>query len=153
MKRLIVIALMLIPLSLVAKKPTFEDILAKYDGVQGYTIVDIAPDMIAQAGDVDLSGLDFDLKKVGSLRFLTTKEPSPELTADIAAVVSDKKYETVTSINDDGTNVRIFAAKNRGKKGFKGEVLLLVEEDDEVVFMQIAGDMDISDVMKSVNVG
>jgi hypothetical protein len=152
MKKLIFIALMLIPLSLVAKKPTFGDILAKYDGVKGYTIVDMDPEIIAKASKVDLSGLDFDLKKIKALRFLTTKEPGPELTADIDAVVSSKKYETITSINDNGTNVRIFAAK-KGKKRFKGEVLLLVEEDDEVVFMQIAGDMDISDVMKNINIG
>lgn len=43
MKKLILIALMLIPLSLSAKKLTFADIVDKYGNTEGYTIVDIGP--------------------------------------------------------------------------------------------------------------
>jgi hypothetical protein len=153
MKKLILIAMMLAPLGLAAKKTTFDNIAAKYEGVEDYTIVTLSAEQLIQAKALD-EKLSVALKDVKSFRVLTTGEEDPALLAEIESLISQKRYEAVLSVaSDDTTIVRMVASKSKNKKrgGYK-EMLIYVNGDSNVVLIQILGDLNVAEIMKNTTI-
>lgn len=160
MKKLILAVMMMLPVGLAAQSLTFGQIFDKYEGTEGYTIVNMGPEMLSQAaamagGEMDeesKSQLNSVMKDVKSFRLLITENAAEQLLAEIDEVMAEGNYQPMVSINDEGEKVLILSSDKSGETGDK-EMLLIVQDGAELVFMQILGKMDISEMMKYINLG
>jgi hypothetical protein len=106
--------------------------------------------MLAQLGSTHINDADIDFKEIKSLRAVTTDNVAPELSADIDALVSDRKYEDLTKIISGKTTIRIVGSKKNRTNSHKNEMLIVVEGDSGVLFMQVLGKIDLSDILANI---
>ena len=158
MKKIILaVAIMCVPLFGISQNTN--EIFDKYNGKEDVTTVSVSKYMFSMFSDVqtgDAESQEFlDLvKTIDGLKILTTtnKDYIKDIINTATLYMNKNGFEELLTINENGKKV-IFKIKESGKK--VSELNMLVQEDNEVVFMNITGDIDlkkISQLSKKMNI-
>lgn len=146
MKKLIISIMLLLPLSLMAEKSSFESFYDKYSGKDNYTSVDITPEFLKMI--IGFSG-DDDLKRIASnierIRIIVSEEYNDEFTAEAAKLVANNKlYKNITTVKSGGESTSIYVIQ---KENQIIDFLMLVVNDIECVVINVTGkNLDINQV-------
>lgn len=137
MKKIIVLILMLLPMSVMASVPELTALMEKYSTNENVTVVNLTGDMLkmALAESDEADGIE-----LVSLSVLTT-EVAPlatEISAEVDALIAGLTLSTLTNIEADGAKVQIFASKSGETYS---DVVVYVRESAELVLVVISGDI------------
>lgn len=139
MRHFILTIALLLPLSLMAQNRDVESLFKELSGKEGYTTVDLSTDfikMMAGAGD-DEKATDI-ANNITSLKVISCDDST--LTTDFVKrmdrLVERIKFKQITSINDNGERIRIFA---NSKGDSVTDFLLTVYGKSDNVLIYISG--------------
>jgi len=161
--KIIIIALLIIPLSSIAQSD-FSKLYDKYAGQDGFTSINISPEMFKFLSSIDMNDSADDAKDVQNvmqqlegLKMLVYEKPEGKdainFYDDIISSMSLKNYTELMTVKDSESDIR-FLVKKSGKNSIS-ELLMLVKGEDEVVIMSMTGNIDmntISDISNSLDV-
>ena len=149
MKRLISLAMMMLPMMVMAQLPTFSKIADKYDGnAEGMTSMVIGKPMLAMFADSDET-YDF----IDEIQILLSEDANTakEILEDAQKAVKKSKLEMLVSANDDGATLTVYTKS-------EGDVLrhlvLLIENETPSGFIVISGNIPenkLNEIVKIVN--
>lgn len=147
MKKIIVLILMLLPMSVMASVPELTALMEKYSTNENVTVVNLTGDMLkmALAESDEAEGVE-----LVSLSVLTT-EVAPlatEISTEVDALIAGLTLSTITNIEADGAKVQIFASKSGETYS---DVVVYVRESAELVLVVISGDIPKSMMGKLVD--
>ncbi len=149
MKRLFItlIATLLVAVAL----PAQENVFNKYADAEGVTTVYISKKMFSMMKDIKSEGLDLSSVsgKISNMQILTceNKDTAAQVRKDIAYINPDNGYEELIRVREEGERVTIYAKE--GKKD--NEYILLVDNSDELVLIQINGQLTLQELQSIVN--
>ena len=137
MKKIIVLILMLLPMSVMASVPELTALMEKYSTTENVTVVKLTGDMLkmALAESAEAEGVE-----LVSLSVLTT-EVAPlatEISTEVDALIAGLTLSTITNIEANGAKVQIFASKSGETYS---DVVVYVRESAELVLVVISGDI------------
>lgn len=147
MKKIFVLMMMLLPVSVMASVPELTAIAEKYSTVENVTVVNLNGDMLkmamAESGTEGVDGLE-------SLSVLTTEVAalSETVGAEIDAAIAGLSLMTLTNIEADGAKVRILA--NKSGEAY-GDIIVYVRESAELVLVVLTGEINESMVGELVS--
>lgn len=148
--------------SLFAADPKVDALFKKYDGKKGFTTVNVTKDMFGLFLQMDNStqennSLKKSMSKLDGIKIMnytadSTQNISKTLYSEIKKSIPMSEYKELMVINDNQSNVKMLVKK-------KGEIitdfLMLVGESNEVVLINISGNINLDDlrnVSKSMNI-
>lgn len=149
MKRLFItlVATLLVALTLPAQENVFE----KYADTEGVTTVYISKKMFNMMKDVKSEDLNLGTLsgKINDMQILTCedKDTSAKLRKDIAYISPDNGYEELMRVREEGERITIYAKE--GKK--ENEYILLVDDSEELVLIQINGQLTLEELQSVVS--
>ncbi len=158
---IIVITLIMIPVSLFAQnkykeaQSEFNTLYEKYAGEDGFTSINISPDMFKFLSSMDMSDSSEDAKETQDimhqlvgLKMLVYDKPEGSVGSDfykdINKTISVKNYTELMTVNDKDNDIR-FLVKKAGKDKIL-ELLMIVKGEDEVLVMSMVGDIDMNTI-------
>ena len=147
MKRLFItlVATLLVALTLSAQENVFE----KYADTEGVTTVYISKKMFNMMKDVKSEDLNLGTLsgKINDMQILTCEDKGTvaKLRKDIAYISPDNGYEELMRVREEGERITIYAKE--GKK--ENEYILLVDDSEELVLIQINGQLTLEELHKS----
>ena len=137
MKKIIVLILMLLPMSVMASVPELTALMEKYSTTDNVTVVNLTGDMLkmALAESDEAEGIE-----LVSLSVLTTEVATlaTEISAEVDALIAGLTLSTITNIEADGAKVQILASKSGETYS---DVVVYVRESAELVLVVISGDI------------
>lgn len=149
MKRLILLAALLIPTLLSAQNAAVEKLFQKYQGKEGVTTVMIGPELFQVIKSMEIKDIeahDLPMDKLKSVKILTIEDEDQwqgvNFYNEIEKDLDMSDYAEVMTVNDGGETVRMWM-KNEGKQ--IREFLLIVGGDDNVL-IYITGDFNLDDI-------
>lgn len=149
MKRLISLAMMMLPMMAMAQLPTFSKIADKYDGnAEGMTSMVIGKPMLAMFADSDET-YDF----IDEIQILLSEDANTakEILEDAQKAVKKSKLEMLVSANDDGATLTVYT-KSEG--GVLRHLVLVIENETPSGFIVISGNIPedkLNEIVKIVN--
>lgn len=151
MKRLIVlIGLFLGSTAIFAQSST--EIIESYKGKEDVSYISINKYLFSMFSDVDADDSDSKefldvVKTLDGMKILTTenKKIGDEIYAKASKYLQKHNFNELMSIEEKGKTV-VFSIKGEGKK--VSELIMLVKEDSNIVFMSILGDIDLKKISK-----
>ena len=149
MKRLISLAMMMLPMMAMAQLPTFSKIADKYDGnAEGMTSMVIGKPMLAMFADSDET-YDF----IDEIQILLSEDANTakEILEDAQKAVKKSKLEMLVSANDDGVTLTVYT-KSEG--GVLRHLVLVIENETPSGFIVISGNIPedkLNEIVKIVN--
>lgn len=148
MKRLILLAMTMLPMMAMAQLPHFAKLAEKYNGAEGVTAMSINKQMIALVAGSDAS-LDF----VDDIQILLSENANigASIIDDAKKAVKKSKVEELMSANEDGATYTIYT-KREGST--LSNLIIIVENDTPSGFIVITGDIPeekLNEVIKVVN--
>ena len=149
MKRLISLAMMMLPIMAMAQLPTFSKIADKYDGnAEGMTSMVIGKPMLAMFTDSDET-YDF----IDEIQILLSEDANTakEILDDAQKAVKKSKLEMLVSANDDGATLTVYT-KSEG--GVLRHLVLVIENETPSGFIVISGNIPedkLNEIVKIVN--
>ena len=149
MKRLISLAMMMLPMMAIAQLPTFSKIADKYDGnAEGMTSMVIGKPMLAMFADSDET-YDF----IDEIQILLSEDANTakEILEDAQKAVKKSKLEMLVSANDDGATLTVYT-KSEG--GVLRHLVLVIENETPSGFIVISGNIPedkLNEIVKIVN--
>lgn len=149
MKRLISLAMMMLPMMTMAQLPTFSKIADKYDGnAEGMTSMVIGKPMLAMFADSDET-YDF----IDEIQILLSEDANTakEILEDAQKAVKKSKLEMLVSANDDGVTLTVYT-KSEG--GVLRHLVLVIENETPSGFIVISGNIPedkLNEIVKIVN--
>ena len=149
MKRLISLAMMMLPMMVMAQLPTFSKIADKYDGnAEGMTSMVIGKPMLAMFADSDET-YDF----IDEIQILLSEDANTakEILEDAQKAVKKSKLEMLVSANDDGATLTVYT-KSEG--GVLRHLVLVIENETPSGFIVISGNIPenkLNEIVKIVN--
>ena len=150
MKRLISLAMMMLPMMAMAQLPTFSKIADKYDGnAEGMTSMVIGKPMLAMFADSDET-YDF----IDEIQILLSEDANTakEILEDAQKAVKKSKLEMLVSANDDGATLTVYT-KSEG--GVLRHLVLVIENETPSGFIVISGNIPedkLNEIVKIVNI-
>ncbi|MEX0981289.1 MAG: DUF4252 domain-containing protein [Bacteroidales bacterium] len=151
MKKLtFLIAIFLLPALAMAQTANIDNLMKKYGGQEGVTVVNISPQLFQVMSELDVkefSGQDFPLDKLSAVKIITIENAAllkgtnfyKEVTADLDLA----RFAEIMTVKDGAEDVRMWM-NNEGKQ--IREFLLLVSSPDEGVVVYISGDFNMKDI-------
>lgn len=137
MKKIIVLILMLLPMSVMASVPELTALMEKYSTNENVTVLNLTGDMLkmALAESDEAEGIE-----LVSLSVLTTEVATlaTEIGTEVDALIAGLTLSTITNIEADGAKVQIFASKSGETYS---DVVVYVRESAELVLVVISGDI------------
>ncbi len=137
MKKIIVLILMLLPMSVMASVPELTALMEKYSTNENVTVVNLTGDMLkmALAESDEAEGIE-----LVSLSVLTTEVATlaTEISTEVDALIAGLTLSTITNIEADGAKVQILASKSGETYS---DVVVYVRESAELVLVVISGDI------------
>lgn len=148
MKRLILLAMTMLPMMAMAQLPHFAKLAEKYNGSEGVTAMSINKQMIALVAGSDAS-LDF----VDDIQVLLSENANigASIIDDAKKAVKKSKVEELMSANEDGATYTIYT-KREGSTF--SNLIIIVENDTPSGFIVITGNIPeekLNEVVKVVN--
>lgn len=125
-------------------------LVEKFGDMNGVTSVYIPKSMLQMMPNMKTEGIDIGgiAGKLESILILTSEKASISnmMKSEVTHFAYDRKYEELMRVKDEGSKVTFYIKKkNNGKIS---ELVMLVDEHPEFVFMQIMGDMTLQDIQK-----
>eukprot|EP00825_Cyclidium_porcatum_P005505 TRINITY_DN12685_c0_g1_i1.p1 TRINITY_DN12685_c0_g1~~TRINITY_DN12685_c0_g1_i1.p1 ORF type:complete len:394 (-),score=47.96 TRINITY_DN12685_c0_g1_i1:599-1780(-) len=125
-------------------------LVEKFGDMNGVTSVYISKSMLQMMPNMKTEGIDIGgiAGKLESILILTSEKASISnmMKSEVTHFAYDRKYEELMRVKDEGSKVTFYIKKkNNGKIS---ELVMLVDEHPEFVFMQIMGDMTLQDIQK-----
>ena len=148
MKRLILLAMTMLPMMAMAQPPHFAKLAEKYNGVEGVTAMSINKQMIALVAGSDAS-LDF----VDDIQILLSENADigASIIDDAKKAVKKSKVEELMSANEDGATYTIYTQREGSTLS---NLIIIVENDTPSGFIVITGNIPeekLNEVVKVVN--
>lgn len=149
MKRLFItlIATLLVAIAL----PAQENVFDKYADSEGVSTVYISKKMFSMMKDMKSEDLNLGTLsgKISNMQILTCedKDTAARLRKDIAYINPENGYEELLRVREEGEQVTIYAKE--GKK--ENEYILIVDEPDEIVLIQLNGQLTLEELQGIVN--
>ena len=138
MKRLILISsLLLTVISATAQSKSFHNFYNSFNGREGYTTIEMSGKMLSMI-NVDGEGVDSELAKVFNkvkrLMIVVVDHNNDEFTAAINKLINSPEYEMLTSVNNEGVAIKLYAADDQR------EFLMYVSDPDNSLMLSIYGE-------------
>lgn len=149
MKRLFItlVATLLVAITL----PAQENVFDKYADSEGISTVYISKKMFSMMKDMKSEDLNLGTLsgKISNMQILTCedKDTAARLRKDIAYINPENGYEELLRVREEGERVTIYAKE--GKK--ENEYILIVDEPDEIVLIQLNGQLTLEELQGIVN--
>lgn len=126
----------------------FDKLYSKYSASEDVTSINLSESMISIAsrfiGENDQDAKDL-LASVKGLKVLISETPNSQLSSEAFSIARSGGYEELIRVNDGDDKVRIMVQE---KGDLIQDVLVLVESDDEFVFINLTGNIDPNQVGK-----
>ena len=134
----------------------------KYAGKDGFTTVNVTGKLMELLASAEAEGsaqYEDVIKKIKGINILVYDQANKKYDADklyneIFSSLQKNYYSELLTVKDGTDNVRLLV-KDSPKKGVISELLMLVSSDDEFVFINIDGEIDlaqINEISKSIKV-
>lgn len=127
-----------------------ESLTDRFANNKEITTVYLSKALLSMAGNIGGGKMEIAslAGKLESLEIYTSEKKSGvrQMKKEIEKLKSDKGYELLMKINDDGDDV-VFYAK-RGKNNLFKEVLMCVQESDESTIIRMMGQFSLEDIQK-----
>jgi len=88
------------------------------------------------------------IKKIKKIRVMTVENGDPKMLKDFSQYLSKNSYEDWVTVKHDGQNVNIQALQNGDQIK---KLMLLVNSDEEFVFVDIKGKFTPEDISRMIN--
>ena len=161
--KIIAITLILLPATVFAQSE-IDDLYKKYAGEDGFTSINISPEMFQFLGSIDMSDSADEaiqtqnvMEQLDGLKMLVYEQPEGKPFIDFYKEIKKnlplKDYTELMSIQDSESDIK-FLIKKAGKNRIS-ELLMIIKGDGEVLIMSMTGDIDmntISDISNSLDV-
>jgi len=161
--KIIIITLLLLPATIFAQSE-IDNLYKKYAGEDGFTSINISPEMFRLLGSMDMSDSAEEAKQtqnvmeqLDGLKMLVYEQPEGKPFIDFYKEIKKslplKEYTELMSIQDSDSDIK-FLIKKAGKNRIS-ELLMIIKGDGEVLVMSMTGDIDmntISDISNSLDV-
>ncbi len=153
MKRVALVAAMLLASVGLFAQNSAKDIYTKYSGEKGVSAVYISPAMFSMIGklpELDEEGLDA-IKVLTGFYVIEIEDNarlSKKLCGEVQSLVKSGKYELMMEANDDGQQVRIYTVT---EGDLVKSLVLLTYENDEATFLCLDGSIEKDKIGKLLN--
>ncbi len=168
-KQLIIATLILMafmPFLLQAQTP-IDKLYEKYAGKEGFTSINISPEMFSLLGNIDTDDSTGDvqdakmvMEQLKGLKMLAY-EPKPggslsdkeAFMKEVRKAVPLDEYSELMAIREDGSDIRFLIRKTDGNR--ITEMLMIIDSEDDAMVMSMTGNIDmntISKIGKTMNV-
>ena len=136
MKRLILLAIMLLPMTVMAGVPELSEIAKRYENVDGATLMTMNKEMIGLFG-----GSQEAAKMLDEIVILAAEssEVATTLITEAEEVIQQTSLQLLTSVTESGAIVNIYVNQN---ESIITDLVLLVREGDETALIVISGTID-----------
>lgn len=148
MKRLILLAMMILPVMAMAQLPQFAKLGEKYNGVEGVTAMTVNKQMIAMFAG---GNADFDFVDEVQILLSENADVSSGIVKDAKKAVKKSKVDELISANDDGATFTIYT---KSESDLITNIVIVIENESPSGFIVITGDIPqekISEVVKIAN--
>jgi hypothetical protein len=165
MKKLVISLALVIAVilpAMVSAQTAIDKLYERYAGEEGFTSINISPDMFNMLSDMDMGDSSGEVKEAQNvmhqlkgLKMLVYEPESGEISdfvKEVKDMIPSSEYSELMSVDSDDSMVKFLVKKN--KNGNVSELLMLVYEEDEAVIMSMTGDIDmktISEIGRSLN--
>lgn len=147
MKKVLFLAIALLPLSLFAQQ-SVQSFFDKYAGRTGFTTVKISPKMFDLIASIDVEDADMsvvkDITGVNVLVYESEEGKDSDMADKLyaeAKTLVNAGYEELLSVVEEGTDIRILAKSAGG--GIVTDLLIVGKDDGEFIYVNVSGTMDI----------
>jgi len=158
MKKIFVLLIAMLPLFVVGQS-ALESVFEKYSGKDGFTTVNIGPQMFQLLANTNIQ-VDVDdqeefdeamtaMKQLTGLRILTCENAGSDLCLRFRKDIAQntpKNYLELMTVKDGDSDVKFLA--NQEKDGTISEFLMLVIDTEDVVLMSFTGVIDMNTISK-----
>ena len=136
MKRLILLAIMLLPMTVMAGVPELSEMAKRYENVDGATLMTMNKEMIGLFG-----GSQEAAKMLDEIVILAAEssEVATTLITEAEEVIQQTSLQLLTSVTESGAIVNIYVNQN---ESIITDLVLLVREGDEAALIVISGTID-----------
>ncbi|WP_321518887.1 DUF4252 domain-containing protein [uncultured Bacteroides sp.] len=125
-------------------------LVEKFGDMDGVTSVFISKSMLQMMPNMKTEGIDIGgvAGKLESILILTSEKAaiSNMMKSEIPHFANDKRYEELMRVKDENSRVTFYIKKK--SNGKIGELVMLVDEHPEFVYIQMMGDMTLQDIQK-----
>lgn len=120
----------------------------KFADMDGVTSVYISKTMLQMMPNMKTGGMDIGpiAGKLESILILTSEKASISkmMKNEAPHFAANKSYEELMRVKDEGTHATFYIKKKNNNK--ISELIMLVDEQPEFVYIQITGDMTLQDI-------
>lgn len=136
MKRLILLVIMLLPMTVMAGVPELSEMAKRYENVDGATLMTMNKEMIGLFG-----GSQEAAKMLDEIVILAAEssEVATTLITEAEEVIQQTSLQLLTSVTESGAIVNIYVNQN---ESIITDLVLLVREGDETALIIISGTID-----------
>ena len=136
MKRLILLLIMLLPMTVMAGVPELSEMVKRYENVDGATLMTMNKEMIGLFG-----GSQEAAKMLDEIVILAAEssEVATTLITEAEEVIQQTSLQLLTSVTESGAIVNIYVNQN---ESIITDLILLVKEGDETALIIISGTID-----------
>lgn len=153
MKRLILIVLLVLPITLAAQPKPLNDLFKKYSGKEGYTTIEMSGKMfsmvnqLAQREERELSGsLGKSLDNIKKMIMIVAEDDhAKEFETNLDKVIEQSNYESISSTSSDGSRVDLYITDKSGEKK-DNDFLIKVCDSGSCIVIAFTGKMTLKDV-------
>jgi hypothetical protein len=144
--------------SVAAQKSALHKLSKKYAKKEGFTFKEILPqDINLDLRSDDAAGIRYALDNLNYVRIIKTDDENPDLKQaqvlmdEVNKIIKEEDYDQLIMVKDGEEQVGMYMRKN--DKGHVTDGVLAIAEEDEVAFIYVRGDFDMSKVggLKNLN--
>ena len=156
---LVIVGMMVIP-AMLSAQTTIDKLYAKYAGNDGFTSINISPEMFNLISGISMSDSSEDAKEaqeamsqLSGLKMLVYEAGEGEVDQafmnEIKALTKLEGYSELMSVEDGDEIVKFLVSKT--PDGKVSEMLMIVHEESEAVVMSMTGNLDMSTIARISN--
>lgn len=146
MKRFILLALMMLPIMAMAKRPEFEKLSQRYANVEGVMVMNIDKAMLKLMASQEIDSEAMECIDNILILLSENEELSDDILKRSSKVIKKLKLETYHSVDVDGTKVDVYGAKDGETLT---ELVLKLKDNENGGIVVISGDIP-SDMINNI---
>ncbi len=150
--KILLLALMVMPLTLMAQKGPFDDLFDKYSETEDVTSVMISMDgiKINFGGDDEAAEIFKLMDQVDKINILSFENhyksfKNSDFFKEVNDIIKKHEYQQLVDIKSKDENVSVYIIE--GENGLVKEGLIIANEDDEAAIISVRGNMNVSDFL------
>ncbi len=150
--KIFLVALLVMPITLMAQKGPFDDLFNKYSKSDDVTSISISLGglKIAFNGNDEVGELFQLMDQVDKVNILTFENhyksfKDSDFFKEVNAIIDKNDYEQLVDIKSKDENLSVYIIE--GENGIVKEGLIIANEDDEASIISVRGNMNVSDFL------